>query len=281
MAHTFFAILKHIFDSSDWVSEGIVFNKFSLQYVGLIMFVLCAILFTVKDLKYILIINDKGVYMIMIFCIYIMYLGIYSLLNFDISFVIKGEPGKERNGLEVVYFTCDISTLIGIFSTANMVHPVVTGIMKKATLYETHTFNLGVSYSVVMIFYSILGIFGMFAVAGLYKGILADGDHKNIPETMMDLLIKENSFITLPQRILSIISLILIFIQLTTVLPVICFFTRRQFFDLIYGPKKRIPSKFVHLFNQSYNIICLIIHNFLDYQSQRSLDLQEQLQDLY
>ena len=257
MAHGLYAILKNVCDSSGWAPEDKVsWDVFSLQYVGIIIFVLCFIISFFEDLRIVLKINDKGVYMIIIFCIYAIYLGIYGLVNYDFTYVVYGTPGKNNKGLEIVLFTYNIETLIGIFGLAYCVHNVANGIMKSNPQeFEQNTKDLKIAYSIVFILYVVLGVFGMFAVGYLYHTMYTD----KIPETMMDLIVKSNPGMTQIQNIVGIASLILIFCQLTTVIPILLFFTRRQFYNLFYSTGHKINRWQFHAFNLAFNVSCLII----------------------
>jgi len=74
----------------------------------------------------------------------------------------------------------------------------------------------------------------------------------------MDLIIKSNPGITGVQNVIGIFALILIFTQLSTVIPILLFFTRRQFYNLFYLPGHRIAKWQFHSFNLVSNIIFLI-----------------------
>ena len=258
MSHSLYSVLKNIFpDSDSWPSsDTITWDQFSLQYVGIIIFVVCFVLYLFEDLTIVLKINDKGVYMIMVFCLYALYLGIYGIVNYDFTFVLTGHPGKNRKGLELVLFTFNIETLVGIFGLAYMIHNVVNGIMKSNPQeIVKNSRDLRTAYILVFVLYCILGIFGMFAVAYLYH----ENYTEKLPETIMDLIVRSNPGMTGAQNILGIFSLLLVFTQLTTVIPILLFFTRRQFFNLMYLPGHQIAKWQFHSFNMVFNIASLVI----------------------
>lgn len=260
MTQTFYSILINIFDSQNWGAyDEIVFNNFSLQYVALIIFLICAVLFSIKDLKHILKVNDKGVYLIVIFCLYLIYLGFDVLMKCDLTISITGVPGVDRQGLNLILLDSDIFVLIGVFATAFFIHNAHTGIFKTNKNQANNTRDLGISYLIVWFLYSVMGLIGMIAVAGLYNEMYSSGHLKKIPETIMELIVKENNLLTNTGKLLGCVSMFLLFIQLSTVIPIICFFTRRQFYDLIYGPRYTLSDLQIHIFNQCYNFICLII----------------------
>eukprot|EP00340_Litonotus_pictus_P011915 CAMPEP_0170536680 /NCGR_PEP_ID=MMETSP0209-20121228/102281_1 /TAXON_ID=665100 ORGANISM="Litonotus pictus, Strain P1" /NCGR_SAMPLE_ID=MMETSP0209 /ASSEMBLY_ACC=CAM_ASM_000301 /LENGTH=344 /DNA_ID=CAMNT_0010838067 /DNA_START=652 /DNA_END=1683 /DNA_ORIENTATION=+ len=203
----------------------------------------------------ILMINDKGIYMILLFSLYVIYLGIYALIDKDIEFVATGKPGEKKEGLQIVLFDTDLTQLIGVFALAYMVHNAVTGLMKNNKKSENNSRDLFFAYSIVWTKYTILGVFGSFAVAALYN---SDYDIDNKPNNIMDLLSKETDFLYGFSRIMGIIALFFVLVQLTTVLPILNFFTRRQFFGLILGSEVEKLSKFqTHMFNLAFNLVCL------------------------
>lgn len=263
MAQTFFAILKNVFQETQNWSNGseIIFSHFSIQWVGVIMFILCTLLYSVKNMKYILKISDVGIYMILIYSIFLLYLGVSCFIKYDLSFTLNGQPGMNKDGLEIILFTGDIFNIVGIFATAYFIHSVCCGLMKNSQNPDKNTRNLGISYIIVMVLYNILGIFGTFAVACMYNAMVINGKIEigKVPSTVIELLVKDNPMLTKMQIIMSVISLFLIFIQLTTVSSILCLFTRRQFFDLFYGPRKRLSIVQYHSFNLVYNLGCLLV----------------------
>jgi sodium-coupled neutral amino acid transporter 9 len=256
MANVLYSIIINISGEDGWPGfTDITFKSFSMQWVGVILFFLCGGLYSLNSIRKILIINDKGVYMVLLFSLYVMYLGVAALARTDIEFVATGEPGKANQGLQIVLFDADLSQLIGVFSLAYMVHNAVTGMMKNSKDPLKNSRNLLVAYLIVFSKYCILGIFGSFAVAALYN---SEYDSKNPPKNIMELLTKKGGFLLGFERVLGMISLFFVFVQLTTVLPILNFFTKRQFYGLILGTKVENISKFqMHLFNIVFNLICL------------------------
>jgi len=174
MSHSLYAILKNIFPNSDsWAgTDESSWNDFSLQYVGIIIFIICFCIFLFEDLSIVLKINDKGVYMIVVFCLYTLYLGIHGLVNYNFTYAVTGTPGRHNRGLEIILFTYNVETLIGIFGLAYMIHNVVNGIMKSnCQESEQNTKDLRNAYILVFVLYGVLGVFGAFAVGYLYHEI--------------------------------------------------------------------------------------------------------------
>lgn len=247
---------------SDWGefpgNSEISFSKFSMQWTGIMLSIPCAIMYSFKDISAILKINDKGVYMILTFTVYLIYLGIQSISSEDISFKNFGISGSDREGLDIVLLNADVPEIIGVFSLAFIVHSSAVGIMKKNRDQTKNSRVLLTAYIMVLIKYSLLGIFGSFAFAGMMK-------HSNLPnksklsDVMLFMLEKDNAFFSHAQRIVSIFILLLIFIQLATVLPILNLFARRRFFGLIYGNRDdaEIKSWQSNCFNIGFTLLCL------------------------
>jgi len=202
--------------------------------------------------------------MIIIFCIFLMYLGIHCLFKYEITFTNTGTPGENKKGLEIILFTSNLSNLIGVFALAYFNHNLIVGIMKGNKKSENNKRDLYLSYGIVWLLYLILGVLGMFAVAGLFSEIYDEektkhGGKVEIPQTIMDLLIKSNPGLTTVQFVFAVLGMLMIFIQLTSVIPIFCFFCRRMFFNLFYPPEYKLePWKF-HSFNLFFNVSCLVI----------------------
>lgn len=259
MANVLYAIIinfqadPHSFPAFDEIS----FSKFSMQYTGIILFFLCAFIYCIKDLSIILKINDKGIYMILTFTIFIIYLGAYALATEDITFKTTGCSGYDKQGLDIVLFNLDVTEIIGVFSLAYMVHNNVVGLMKENKNSAKNSRDLLVAYVIVFVKYTLLGIMGSFSIAAMInhtKGIDISKDVKNIMTFLID---HDNTFIGPIQRVFGLISLIFIFIQLTTVLPILNFFTRRQFFGLLHNNEREVKRWEFHTFNIIFNCLCL------------------------
>jgi len=84
----------------------------------------------------------------------------------------------------------------------------------------------------------------------------------DIPPTVIDLLVKPyfgTSDIGLFNFIFSAIAVLFVLVQLTTVIPILCFFTRKQFFAFFYEPAQTIPDWQFYTFNTFYDVSCLVV----------------------
>ena len=257
MANTVWSIILNIAPAETYFprSDEITFKYFSMQYLGIILYFICGLLYNIRDLSKLLAVNDKGVYMIICFSLFLLYLGVYSLFNADITFANTGIPGKNKEGLEIILYSADLSELIGVFALAYYIHGVVIGIMKSNKVQSNNSRDLFWAYLLVFSQYTILGVFGCFAVAALYHNLY---DPLHPPSTILDLIHNKNPFLSTAQKIIGIFSMAMIFTQLITVLPLLAFFCRRQFFNLFFESDYKVTNTQFHLFNFFFNTSCLI-----------------------
>ena len=94
-------------------------------------------------------------------------------------FYREGSPGSSSQP-EVILFTNNIGTLVGIFALAFMIHNMIVGIMKNNEKPEHNTRDLAIAYTIDFTVYIILGIMGQIAVAVLFSIYNADGS-RSIP----------------------------------------------------------------------------------------------------
>ena len=100
---------------------------------------------------------------------------------------------------------------------------------------------------------------GMLAVGFLYNGVYDSYQLKKstLPETIMEILTKNNPIVGSVMNVFGTIALFMIIIQLTSVLPVLCYFNRRQFYGLIGMNQDNLSNTQFYVFNNIYNLSCL------------------------
>ena len=155
MANCLYTILKNIFPNTDqWADVDVIsFDKMSLQYTGIICWVICLVILSFKELSSILKITDKGIYAILTFCFFIIFLGIWAIAHTDFTFVTTGTPGKERQGREIILFSYNIETLVGIFGIAYLIHNLVNGMVRNNNLdVDRNERVIGKAYGLVFFF---------------------------------------------------------------------------------------------------------------------------------
>lgn len=179
--------------------DDIVFDKFSYQYVGIIMICIHFCFFCMKDLSILLKMGQYGIIPILIFICYIIVRG----------FINIGEGNVNSDTL--VVFTSDVGSLCGIFALSFFVHNIIIPILKNNKEEKKNQRDIFLGYSLTAGVYAIIGFFGAFAIAGVS---LADGNSGN---TVFDYFT--------PNPGTAIIE-ILLFCQLSTVLPIIWYLNK-------------------------------------------------------
>jgi sodium-coupled neutral amino acid transporter 9 len=174
--------------------DEIVFDKFSYQYVGIIMVCVFFFFFCMKDLSILLKLGQYGIVPILVFIGYIIVRG----------FINIGKGNVNTNTLQV--FTSDVANLCGIFALSFFVHNIIIPILKNNKEEKKNQRDVFLGYSLTAGVYTIIGFFGAFAIAGV---TLANGKTGN---TVFDYFTPDPGTAILE---------ILLFLQLATVLPII------------------------------------------------------------
>ncbi len=225
-----YSFLTYIFlknDIAHALQSDINFNEFSYQYFGIIAISLSLMLFSLKDLKVILKLGQYGIISIMIFSIYVIVKGILNISSIDF------------NVNDLTLFTSDFATVCGVFASAFFLHNLMIPIIKNNLEEKHNRRDIILGYIMGGSFYSIIGIFGAFSIAGLEK--------KPDSQTVLDYY---------GNNIYSAIIEILLFLQLMSVLPVLWYVARSQFFNLLLKTEK-VPNKYFFLCNFFFSLVCL------------------------
>lgn len=214
----------------DYASQDVMdFTKFSYQYFGIICIFISFMLFSLKDLKIILKLGQYGLFSIILFFFFVIVKGILNMSSRD--FEIKN----------VNLLTSDFATVCGVFASAFFLHNLVIPIIKNNKEEKNNKRDIILGYVMAGTFYSLIGIFGAFSIAGL----------QNQPnsQTVLDYY-GENIYTTIIE--------LLLFLQLISVLPILWYVARTQLFNLIYKNEK-VPNKYFHICNLFFSIVCLVI----------------------
>ena len=210
--------------------DEIVFDRFSYQYVGIIMASFCFIMFHLEDLSIILKIGQYGVVSIGLFLIFIIYKGAEN--------ISKGNVNLDN----VKIITPDFATLCGVFSLSFMCHNVIIPVMRNNIQQTKNHRDISSAYMLTGFIYLIIGIFGCFAIAGL------NPENKRY-DTFLEYFSDE---------IFTIIIECFFFCQLLSVMPILWYVCRSQFFKLIYGDKQ-VPKTYFVLLNVINTLVILAI----------------------
>ena len=203
------------------------FSKFSYQYFGFIAITISFMLFALKDLKVLLKLGQYGIYSIIIFSFYVIIQGILNISIGD--FQLK----------DVNLLTADFATVCGVFSSAFFLHNLMVPIIKNNLEEKNNKRDIILSYIMGGSFYAIIGLFGAFSITGYTT--------QPNSQTVLDYY---------GHNIYSAIIELLLFLQLMSVLPVLWYVARSQFFNLIFKNEK-VPDKYFYLTNFVFSIVCL------------------------
>lgn len=226
-----YPFLKYILDSagaSIAPMDSIEFGRFSFQYTGIIMIVVCFFLFSLKDLKIILKMGQYGIISIIIFFVYIIVRGFMNLENVTAD--------------NVKIFTSDIANLCGVFALSFFIHNIIIPIMKNNREEKKNSRDVILGYLLTAFFYGLIGIFGTLSIAG----VDLNGKKAN---TVLDYF---------NPNVGTAIIEILLFLQLLSVEPILWYVARSQFFNLIYK-NEPIPEKYFILSNVVFSGFCILI----------------------
>lgn len=226
-----YPFLKYILDSagaSIAPMDSIEFGRFSFQYTGIIMIVVCFFLFSLKDLKIILKMGQYGIISIIIFFVYIIVRGFMNIENVTSD--------------NVKIFTSDIANLCGVFALSFFIHNIIIPIMKNNREEKKNSRDVILGYLLTAFFYGLIGIFGTLSIAG----VDLNGKKAN---TVLDYF---------NPNVGTAIIEILLFLQLLSVEPILWYVARSQFFNLIYK-NEPIPEKYFILSNVVFSGFCILI----------------------
>ena len=263
MANVLYCILKRIFSSEHWPGfSDITFSSFSMQYTGIILFIILGVLYQIRSISILLAINDKGIYLIFSYCLIIIYLGIRALIKVEFTYALFGSIGKNSEGREIILFDFNLTEILGVFSIAFFLHNIATGMMKKNKFSENNSRDLGIGYFIVLVCYCFMGVFGTFAASALFNAEYSKFNGQ-MPNNILEFFSSDNSFLFPFEYIIITIALSMTLIQLTSVMPILLFFSKRQFFALFSVSDEDLTAYQNTTFNIIFNLSCLAFEIFV------------------
>lgn len=150
--------ILQVTDHADWIAgknvDYLVFDKFSIQYLSLIMFIpLLAIIF-IKNLTFLIRLTSFGVISVIV---YIAFIGFqFGTTIYD---------GFDWNDLPLL--KTDIGTLTGTCAVAFTIHTMVNPIMKANHDQRKNLRDLKISYILGFLIYSSIGLLGCATVLSI------------------------------------------------------------------------------------------------------------------
>lgn len=126
-----------------------VFDRFSQQYLSLIVFLPLLAMTFIKNLTFLIKLTSYGVLSVFIYIIFIFY-------AFGTSFPIDSD--------KIVWISGNIGSLAGTSAVAFTIHTVVATILKANKNQANNNRDLKLSYFLGLLMYIGIGIIGCFAV---------------------------------------------------------------------------------------------------------------------
>lgn len=245
MVNMIYHIVVFCFDksgSSNYASiDDSSFSQFSMQYTSLAASAVVFILVQLKNLRFIVKLGEVGILALMTYTVFIIVRG----------FINIGNGTASAHLFEVEAFTTnynDIINIAGTFALAFIVHSVVVPIIKHNENQEKNSRDLAIGYTIGGGVYIILGILGCFAIVG--SEYCPKDKHAH---TVVDCFEKTDISVLVIE--------ILFFLHLVTVLPLVIFISRMQFFQMFYETVEA-PWYFKLIFNIFFVLVCLVIGIF-------------------
>ena len=211
------------------------FSTWSIQYQCFCIAIPVFFLSSMKELTPIIKLGSYGVLAVLVYGVFIIYIFITAVVN----------PDFQQNwDTKMELFTTNFSAVAGTFSLAFFVHNVVCQMMNNNAVQEMNQRDLFLGYLNVYVIYGIVGLFGSI-------GILINLDPSKSYSTISQFFTRRDQpALTIPAQIVNLLFLF----QLSTVLPILCFISRTQFYSICFGTTHRITK----LQNLAYNLAFLV-----------------------
>ena len=233
LANILYTLLQTFFELPD--KDHITFGSFSYQWIGIILAVICFALCSIKEIKWVLLFNVAGVYIISAYMLFLFFIGIDSIISGKVTFDVA------NGGIRL--FSGDIFTILGIYALAYSVHPYIVDIFKHNSEQTKNVRDFGLSYVMGTVIYVGVGLFGAFGV--FWRPGCSESSN-----TVLDCL-KENTGVI---RYFSAGIELLLFLQILSVVPLVCFCTRSQLFSLFYEEHEKIAPWKMVAFNVAFGV---------------------------
>lgn len=220
------------------------FGCFSIIYIGIIIAAIMYPVLIMKEVTVIVKINSYGIYFVSFLLLFTIGVGFYSLgtSSFDFQYIKNTATETTRH---LYLFGESPGVLAGVLSLGYFSHSFVLPVLKNNMHQENNKRDLFIGYILVMLTYLIVGIMGYIGFSGEYFK-----DSGEFKQNWFQFFPSDNPYIT-ALRFVNVI-------QLLTILPVLFYIIRIQFFGTFF--KKAYPGKMhVMIYSASLLLICLIV----------------------
>ncbi|EAS02413.2 transmembrane amino acid transporter protein (macronuclear) [Tetrahymena thermophila SB210] len=218
--------------SQDHMNDEMVFSKFSIQWLSVIIIVCVFPLFLIKNMKFIMKLAHGGFFAIGMYVIFILYAFIDNAANGNLA----------EHASDVKFFTGDIAAVGGNFALAFMVHNAIAQIMSQNARPEKNNRDMSIGYLLAATIYAIIGIFGTYGIVGRShpdnaSTITQYFDSDSVPPFIINLFFSGH---------------------LITAYPLFCYISKTQFFNLIMPTS--VPSPLaVMVYNFFFGGCCFLM----------------------
>ena len=221
------------------------FTRFSSIYLGI---ALCFILFPLsikKDIGLLVFISSFGCYFISVLIGYVLYTGVYSIVNTEFKFdYIKNKDGENIRYLYL--FGENPALLAGTLSMGFFCHTAILPILKSNKNQSKNIRDLFLGYLFVGLVYIFCGVLGYVGFSGKqFKAEFKDN---------WLMFFESDDYLILVFRVLNVF-------QLITAFPILIYIVRFQIFTFFCG--NEYPSrKHVIICGLCQLFLCLIVFYF-------------------
>ncbi|KAM3140772.1 hypothetical protein pb186bvf_007177 [Paramecium bursaria] len=230
-----FVMLKCDYENFD-KTNFMTYDKYSKQWQAIILFLPLSLLLLFKDIEKIIKIAHYGVFAIILYCFYIVFIFFQTLFDGKFS----------ENAESITWFTTDISEAAGLFALAFMVHNAIGQLIKNNQKKEDNVKVTAFAYVLASFIYGSIGILGAIGIAGLKP-------YSAKPDSILDY------FEATDIAVLIIDGLILI--HLITAFPIFNFISKHQILEAIY-PNGQYPPLIYWGFSAFLMIVALTVQLF-------------------
>lgn len=138
----------------NWIAEkdAVTFDKFSIQYLSILMFLPLLRITFVRDFTLILKLTSLGVLAVVLYMFFIFYEFATSVLHVDWK--------------NVPLFKRDVGNLAGTCAVAFTIHTMVNPIMKANRNQANNARDLRISYFLGFLIYATIGVLGCISIVG-------------------------------------------------------------------------------------------------------------------
>mmetsp|Transcript_64409 Transcript_64409/g.89109 ORF Transcript_64409/g.89109 Transcript_64409/m.89109 type:complete len:266 (+) Transcript_64409:530-1327(+) len=144
-------------------------KKFSPFYTAIVLFFVCFMITSMKDLKIFMKIGSFGSFIIMAIMAFIVVVGIYSLTNTSYTTEWFGTPNNDwtTDDRTIALFSINFAPIAGVLCAGYFIHTCALPIIRSAAEPEKNIRNVFLGYFLVFISYAVVGSMGYIGFIGI------------------------------------------------------------------------------------------------------------------